>query len=545
MFAAIVAIFLPGPEKRGSRRRWSSFLSRPFFFMGMVAICLALGVLVRVHAFGSIPGGVFIDEAVIGYDSYSLLNFGIDHNGISWPVHLPSFGGGQHALYAYLSMPFIAVLGLNPVSIRLVNLVFGLMSLVVFYLLVRQTDGKKAALAGLLLLAVNPWHILISRWGLECNLFPAVFLLATYFLVRGLQGKRTFALSMLLYGLSLYAYGTAYFVVPIFLLGVGVLLWVHRRMELRQKAGGLVLLALTGLPIGLYVAVNRFGWNTLHFGPLSIPRLPATARFTQIFPFFSGTNIYENMANNAAAFTRLMIVQEDGNLWNALPQFGFLYLYALPLVLCGLWAVIQERQSGGGRRFRDNSLFLVWLGAAALLGALIPANINRINILFIPLIYLEARALVFVYDRSKILARVLVVFILVWFGLFANAYFRVYPGQMGAAFNESFGEAIQDASARTTGTIYITRQVHLPYTYVLFYLQPSPYEFLDSVVYIDPQDEFRDAASFGRYRFVNIADMPPGGGAYVISNRELDQFELSSYQVREYKLFSVLIPHSK
>ncbi len=543
LIITLVAIFLPSQEKRGEIQCRFSILSRAHIFKGIVVLCLVLGGLVRLNAFGSIPGGVFVDEAIIGYDSYSLLHFGIDHNGISWPVHLPSFGGGQHALYAYLSMPFIAVLGLTPVSIRLVNLVFGLASLFVFYLLVRQTDGDKTALAALLLLVVNPWHIMISRWGLECNLFPAVFLLATYFLVLGLQGRKTFIGSMLLYGLSLYAYGTAYFVVPIFLLGVGILLWIHRRLELRKKVGGLVILVLSGLPIALYVAANQLGWDTIRFGSLTIPRLQTAARFTQIFSLFSGTDIYESIANNASIFFRLMVVQEDGNLWNALPKFGFLYLYALPLVLCGLWAMVQERKNG--RRFRLNSVFLIWVGAAVLLAMMMPANINRINILFIPLVYLAARALVFICERSEILAGALVVLVLAWFGLFTNAYFRVYPEHMGAAFNESFGEAIQDASAQTTGTIYISREVHLPYAYVLFYEQPSPPEFLDSVAYLDSQAEFRDAISFGRYRFVDAADMPSGDGAYVVSNRELGLFQLDYYSVFRHKLFSVLIPHSK
>lgn len=540
-FILLLAAFLPRPASRQERagltlRTWRGAPNAALLLL------LAAGAAVRIYAFGSIPNGIFIDEAIIGYDAYSLLHYGIDHNGFSYPVHLASFGSGQHALYAYLSMPFIAALGLNQVSIRLVNLVFGLLSLGVFYLLALRTDGRKTALAALFLLAINPWHIMISRWGLECNLFPAIFLLATYFLARSLQGRRTFGVAMLLYGVSLYAYGTAYYVVPVFLLMLAVYLGLHGRLRLKALLGGGLILALTGLPIALYVAVNALGWQTIQIGAVTIPRLPAAARFTQIFSPFSDGGIYENLANNAAVLTRLLISQKDGYLWNAIPGFGSLYLSGLPLVLGGLWAVVLEKQSQ--RTFRLNNVFLFWLAAALLLALAMPVNINRANILFLPLIYLAARALVFVWERSRLLAGGLVLLCLAWFGLFVHAYFKSYPQQIGPAFNESFGQAIQEASNRTGQTIYITKEVHLPYAYALFYTQPSPYDFLDTVVYVDPEAEFRDAASFGRYRFLEATAMPPGGGAYVIGNREAEQFDPAEYTIIPYKLFSVLFPAS-
>ena len=37
-------------------------------------------------AFGSIPPGIFVDEASSGYDAYALLHYGIDRNGFHNPV---------------------------------------------------------------------------------------------------------------------------------------------------------------------------------------------------------------------------------------------------------------------------------------------------------------------------------------------------------------------------------------------------------------------------------------------------------------------------
>src|SRR5512138_1804117 len=82
----------------------------------VAGVCIALGVVARIVGFGGTPPGLNQDEASIGYESWSLLNYGIDRNGVHWPVHLVSWGSGQNALYAYLAMPFVAF-GLTPLTV--------------------------------------------------------------------------------------------------------------------------------------------------------------------------------------------------------------------------------------------------------------------------------------------------------------------------------------------------------------------------------------------------------------------------------------------
>lgn len=79
------------------RGKWPKWL--PFMLIFLLAAVL------RLWAFGTVPGGLNQDEASIGYDAWSILYYGIDRNGIRLPVHLIAWGSGQNALYAYLSMP--------------------------------------------------------------------------------------------------------------------------------------------------------------------------------------------------------------------------------------------------------------------------------------------------------------------------------------------------------------------------------------------------------------------------------------------------------
>lgn len=42
----------------------------------------------------------------------------------------------------------------------------------------RRIGGRGFALTALFLLALNPWHMVMSRWALEANMLPHVVLLA-------------------------------------------------------------------------------------------------------------------------------------------------------------------------------------------------------------------------------------------------------------------------------------------------------------------------------------------------------------------------------
>lgn len=78
----------------------------------IACILLLLGSLLRMVLIDNYPFGLNQDEASIGYDAYSILKYGIDRNGISFPIHLISWGSGQNSLYAYMIMPFILFLDL-------------------------------------------------------------------------------------------------------------------------------------------------------------------------------------------------------------------------------------------------------------------------------------------------------------------------------------------------------------------------------------------------------------------------------------------------
>jgi len=138
-----------------------------------------LAFILRFWKLDSYPA-INADEASNSYDAYSLIQTGMDQHGNLWPVSFQSFNDYKPGLYVYLDIPFVKVFGLNAWSARIPGALFGVFSVLLIYLLVKELfDDDKLALTSALFLAISPWHLQFSRGGWEVNT-------ATFFLLAGI-----------------------------------------------------------------------------------------------------------------------------------------------------------------------------------------------------------------------------------------------------------------------------------------------------------------------------------------------------------------------
>ena len=100
-----------------------------------ITLILLLAFLLRFWQINKIPS-LNPDEAALGYNAYSLIRTGKDEHGVSWPLHFKSFGDYKPGGYVYLAIPFVKVLGLSPLAVRLPNLIFSVLTVYVLYRLV-------------------------------------------------------------------------------------------------------------------------------------------------------------------------------------------------------------------------------------------------------------------------------------------------------------------------------------------------------------------------------------------------------------------------
>lgn len=88
---------------------------------------------------------------------------GISLGGRTFPVMISSYVG---AVNTYLMLPFFYLLGVNVFSLRLMTILFGGLTIILYYLFARDFLNRRAAAITVLLLAVHPSFILWSRQGI-------------------------------------------------------------------------------------------------------------------------------------------------------------------------------------------------------------------------------------------------------------------------------------------------------------------------------------------------------------------------------------------
>ena len=480
-----------------------------------VALLLCLGFALRLTLLGAVPRGLNQDEASAGYEALALLRSGMDRNGSAWPLLFISWGSGQNVLMSYLVIPFFALLGPTELALRLPNALCGCLTLVVFWRLARRARGPAFGAAALFVLCVNPWHIMMSRWALESNLLPFFLLLGID--LTALSEEHPWALpgAAAAFGLSLYAYGTAFFFLPLFL--PGALLWLRRSLRPAPFLTALALFALLAAPIGLCQLRNMQGREAMQILGFTLPRL--TEGRQAATSVFGGASPGENLRR----FYRILLTQQDGLSWNALPLLrgGIFYVFGLPAAVWGFFDSLLFRKD-----HRREGLLRWALGCGFVCAALITVNINRINLIWLPLLYFSALGLYLALRRLRRWAALPVAVVLACCVLFCGSYHAQFGGKGNVNFFPGLGQAIRAAAALDAGTVYVTDWVNQPYIFALLYTETPPETFAASVAYRDADAAFRQVERFSGFAF----DSPADCAALVLHRSEAEGYRiLGSY----------------
>ncbi|MFG2917720.1 glycosyltransferase family 39 protein [Kitasatospora sp. NPDC048298] len=433
-----------------------------------------IAAILRLWRFPDLPGGLNQDEASAGYETFSLLTHGTDRWGNPWPVYFPSWGSGQNVLLSYLSVPVVGLFGLSVLSVRLVPVLLGIGAVPLLYVALRRFADLPAALVGAGLLAVTPWHVTASRWALESNILPFFLLAGVTTLGYAYTSSRPRTLipfSLVLLALALYAYGVAIFVVPVI---VGLYLCTRYRTVLKHPVPvGLSMLGflVVGGPLLLFILVN----NVLHRSPdfisslpFSVPKFPSS-RLDQIT---NGQDLAElNTHFVTSGFN-------DGYLWTVPNGFLALGVIGIPLAALGVHFAARTRSP-------ETNLFTFWLVGAVILLFVVPANGNRANALFIPLIALTAIGVSGLYrsmtDRKtgRAVVAVIMATAVGYATLFFHDYTTRHPKQIARAFGEGFDDALKsaDGARNPNEPVYVSERLPLNYMETLFFLKADPQDF--------------------------------------------------------------------
>ena len=528
-------------------------LSRPYagselsiddrLYKALLLFFALAALLVRTYKFGRIPGGFNQDGAMAAIDALALADHGTDHYGMSFPVHLTAWGYGQmSALLSYLMVPFIKLMGLSPVSARLPQLIVSLLGLAALYFFSRDAFGKKAALLVFAFGAIAPWHILQSRWALDCNLYPHFFLFGLYFLNCSLKAKRPRLLlcfAMLMFGLCMYCYGVSIYTMPLFLVMACIYLLAKRLLRPREALlAGFVWLAVAW-PFILVMAINYFGWDSLKIGPFTLPYFSGSVRSGDIL-FFS-ENVLAQLWENIKALQQAVFAQGDDLPWNNIPAFGSIYLFSLPFAVLGfVWTLLHLKEKPGAMLLLFFFITGLWCGICTN-----GVNINRINIIFYPQIIFTALGVYTLISRMGTFTLRLGVIgaYLLAFALLCGSYFGIYARQMEYYFFKDFGSAVSALKCSDAERFYITARSQGANTPNVSEVLTLFYHRIDAEYYQGKSSPEGLLPYAERYTYANMEDIdidPEEDAAYVAAEDELDSFQLELYDVKQYGSYYLL-----
>ena len=505
-------------------------------------------VAIRLAGFGEIPGGINQDGAMAAVDAKALADYGTDRFGTFMPAHLRAWGYGQmSALLSYFMVPFIKLFGLNKIAMRLPVLLMSLLGVWAVYGVVKKISGKKTALALLLLLAMNPWHFMQSRWALDCNLFPHMFVLGLFFLTAGRKRFELY-LSMIFFALSMYCYGVSFYMVPVFLLISCILLLAQKRVRVKDVIICLGVYFGIAWPIYGTMLINFMKWETVSLPFVTMEFFEGSVRSSDML-FFS-ENMKEQFLVNLRALVNVVFLQKEDLLWNSIKDFGPMYRGILPFVLLGAALSIKGavKESDIEKKIGCQILLVFWF-CSLMTGLMINSvNINRINIIFYIHIIFAAMGISYVIDKWKVLLYVLLPLFLLQSIFFFHQYFTDWAKEIERAFYGDFLRALTHAEDYDWEQYYITPDTQYDGSWNVTEILTLFVFDVDSKYYHGASDTFRGMELPYRERF--LYSNPPKEGllpeaVYVFKSTDVDIFAGREFSLAFFGDYCVAVPSTE
>lgn len=511
-------------------------LQKIFYSKGFLWVIYVTALLLRVMCLDRYPAGIQQDEAFAGYFAYALGNYGMDNFGYGFPVYFTAWGSGMNALYSYLCIPIVKIMGLNVWSIRLPQAVFAFLSLLAFYGILKRTVGEKTAVWGAIIMAINPWHIVMCRWGLEAALVPAFMLFGLYFFVLGLEKKPWLLASAVMYGLSLYCYATFWLVLPFVLLfQLGYALYSKKLTVDRYLVGFVLILGFLALPLLLFLGVNFEFLPEIRTKWISIPKMA----------YFRGDEINAtDSSNGVVGFWKMFFGQDDGTIWNAVPGYGYYYLFSWPFIFIGFVKACKESiRALRKKEFYLPAVFVVQFLIVAVQAMMMEdLELNKINTIHVCVLAFCAMG---IFTCCKYCGKYFFVAVVVLYIISAGMFWREYTGDYNLKISKEFQEgaidAIEFADSLTEEKISIYYEIYYPE--ILFGTKIPPDEAAETTIYTNYPAKFLEVASIRNFEMrIRLSERLLSDSDVVVwtnTEKEKDTLTQAGYQIKEFANYIV------
>jgi len=305
----------------------------------ILGLILLLGLLIRVIGITDPGTGFYVDEASLGYNAKSILETGRDEYGQSFPLVFRSFGDYKPPLFVYTSIPLVSWLG-EVAGVRLTSAILGVMTIWLVAEVARKLFGDREGLLAGVVIATLPWHVNLSRHGIEAVLATAMLSAALLLLV-----DKRYRSGLLMLAFSTLAYHSTRYISPLLALIVLTNLWLNKKgLKRGRVAWGLVGIVWVGV---LMINLQPF----------------ANIRALGVQQAFLARNL---IAAYVSYFSPRMLILGDWQVRNNIYGVSNMWLGVILAFYVGIWRVTRLKKN-------RNDLG-IWLLGAILILSPIPAS---------------------------------------------------------------------------------------------------------------------------------------------------------------------------
>lgn len=493
----------------------------------LLVLAVGIAALLRLPWLEVLPPAMSWDEVSIGYNAYSILTAARDEHGRFLPIDtFAAYGDYKPPLSIYLTVPSIAVFGLNSTGVRIPSAVFGILAVpLVYYLAGELFSGRKTArlvsIFAATILAISPWHIMLSRAGFEANIAFTFILAGITLLLSGRRHPTALLVAFVPFVLGMYTFNSARYAGPLIALSVLTIYREDFRKHWRYVAFGVGFGALILSPLVPHLISPE---ARLRFREVSIFNaqdviVTANERITA-----DGNTWWAKILHNRRlAYSRsyighfldnlepwFLFIRGDGNPKFSIQSMGQLYLFEAVLLALGwYWLFRYERRVAG-------------LLAMVLLASIIPAasavdtphalrTENGLPSFLIPIAF----ALATIWNKTPpdspvnpkavtYWSRVAVIcFYLFGVSYFSHQYFRHYATEYSGEWQYGYAEALEKIQpyVHEYDSIVMTESIGRPHMYVAFHTAYDPEAYRREIVGTFDAAGFYNATSLGKYHF--------------------------------------------
>jgi len=429
------------------------------------------------------------DEAAFSYNAYSILKTGRDEYGSLLPLLLKSFGDYKMPLFTYLSVPIIALFGLNEFGARSLNVILSfVLPFTVYLFVVELFKNKKIGTLSAFLSSVSLGLHIVSRQAHEAYLAATLTTVTAYFFLKLLQKKfiTNYIFFSLFLLLLLFSYHPGRLFVIFFLIYTILHTLFQKQKDKHDKwsmviliACILTLFATTDLIYKPERLKNLAFFNNAGFA-LTINELKTEGGIRYLYqPIFIG--IKSIIQDHLSYYSPQFIFNGDDN-----SRFGYkgMSIMTIPEYLfffIGIFYLFKNKERW--RWFILSILFISPLSASL---SWSKGSLTRSLFVLIPILISSAYGFYSLLSETKKPIKVVIYFVISGFFflflIFSWDFYLFHYGKRIVTIHawqcgyKELNSFIKE-NYNKYDTFYITKEIGMPYIFSLFYLQYPPEKY--------------------------------------------------------------------